>query len=496
MLTDNPHDRHLIEQVFPSDWTNPTPEGRYNLVVIGAGPAGLVAAFGAAGLGGRVAIIEKYLLGGDCLNLGCVPSKAIIRAAHAAHGAHGDARFGVSTVGVNVDFAVAMDNMRRVRAGIGHHDSATRLKATGVDVFLGAGEFIGPDRVKVGDAELHFARALVATGARPMVPPIPGLAEVGARTNETIFDLIELPPRLTIIGAGSIGCELAQTFARLGSEVTLVDMATRVLPRDDPDAAPIVARSLEADGVRLMLGAKVRRFETTGAGRTVHVEAGGETHRLDSDEILLSMGRRPNIENLGLEQGGINAERTGIVVDAFLRTSNPKVYACGDVVAHHQFTHTADAQARIVLQNALFFGRKRVGDLVVPWATYTSPEVAHVGITHQQAAADPNITSITVGIGETDRGRCDGEDEGFARCYVNKAGHVVGATVVAHQAGDLIGEMVLAATHRMTLAQVASAIHPYPTRVEVWKKIADQHNKTRLTPFVARVLAWVLSWRR
>jgi len=492
-------DRELAASVAPADWHPPKPSGRYNLVVLGAGPAGLVCAVGAAGLGAKVALIEKHRLGGDCLNYGCVPSKALLRCSKAIGELRRAAEFGVNINGaLEVDFPAVMERMRRLRASIGHHDSAERFQKLGVDVFFGEPRFTGPDMVAVGEQTLNFARAVVATGARASLPPIPGLAEIGALTNETVFNLTELPRRLIVIGAGPIGCELAQSFQRFGSQVQLVDIVPGVLPRDDPEAAAVVRRALEADGLQLHLGVKPTRAERDGNERHLLIEANGQTVTLTGDAILVAAGRQPNTENLGLDAAGIRYGKTGVEVNDYLQTSNPNIYAAGDISSPFKFTHAADALARIVIRNALFFGRAKASQLVIPWATYTDPEVAQVGLTAREAQEKGiEVQTFKVSLGDVDRGVLDGDTAGFATVHVRKGkDEIIGATLVAAHAGDLIAEMALAMTKGLGLSALAGTIHSYPTQTEVWKKLGDAYMRTKLTGFTSGALKKLLQWRR
>jgi pyruvate/2-oxoglutarate dehydrogenase complex dihydrolipoamide dehydrogenase (E3) component len=496
---DDAHNRLLVENVHPPAWTNPRPSGRYNLVVLGAGTAGLVSAVGAAGLGARVAIVERHLMGGDCLNVGCVPSKGVLRASRAAASVREAGSYGVRIAGpVEVDFGAVMERMRRLRAGISHNDSAHRLSKLGVDVYFGDARFVAPDAVEVGGATLRFARAVIATGGRPSSPPVPGLAEAGFLTNETVFSLTELPRRLVVIGAGPIGCELAQAFRRFGSEVTVVSLDLRLLPREDEDAAGILARRFEREGVVLRLGAKLLRVERRLGAKVVVFEKGGRVEEEPCDEILVAVGRAPNVEGLELETAGVAFGRAGVEVDDRLQTSSRRIYAAGDVCSAFKFTHAADAMARIVIQNALFFGRKKASALIIPWCTYTAPEIAHVGLYERDARERGiDVSTLTVPLAEIDRAVLDGDTEGFARVHAErKSGRIVGATLVAEHAGEMIGEMALAITAGLRLGTLAGTIHPYPTQAEVWKRAGDAWNRARLTPRVRGVLQRVLSLRR
>lgn len=492
------HNERLVANVHPPDWVNPDPADRYHLVVIGGGTAGLVSAAGAAGLGARVALIERNLMGGDCLNFGCVPSKGVIAAARAWAGARtAQAAFGGPAAAGEGDFAAVMERMRALRAEISSHDSAARFRDLGIDVFLGNARFAGPDSIAVGDSTLRFRRAVIATGGRAAALPIPGLADVDYLTNENVFALTELPRSMAVIGAGPIGCELAQSFARFGSRVTLFDIAEHILPREDADAAAVVQHALEADGVDLQLGAAISAVQQRGANKVLRFSVAGEEREVEAAAILVAVGRKPNVEGLGLDVAGVTFDPgRGVEVDDRLRTSNRRVYACGDVASAHQFTHTADAQARIVLQNALFFGRARNSKLVVPWCTYTSPEIAHVGL-YAEAAREQghDVETLTIPMADVDRARLEGRTEGFLRVHHDK-GKVLGATIVAEHAGDLIGEMAVAVTHGISLGQLSATIHPYPTQAEIVRKAGDAYRRGSLTPLVKRLFgAWFRIFR-
>jgi pyruvate/2-oxoglutarate dehydrogenase complex dihydrolipoamide dehydrogenase (E3) component len=500
LLPDDVYNRTLLANVHPASWRNPTPQGRYNLVVIGGGSAGLVAAVGAAGLGAKVALVERHLLGGDCLNVGCVPSKTIIRSAKVlGELARGPALGVRMPLPVEVDFGAVMERMRRVRAEISEHDSAARFRDLGIDVFLGEGAFADDHTVTVGGAALKFRRAVIATGSRASVPPIPGLGEAGYLTNESVWELTALPRRLAVIGGGAIGAELAQAFRRLGSEVTILEVAPRLLGREDADAAELIRTGFLAEGINLALGAQIEKVERTAGERRIYYRQGEQARILLVDAILVAAGRTPNLDTLNLPAGGIESDKQGVKVDDTLRTTNPAVYAAGDVATRFQFTHTADATARLVVQNALFPGpRKKVTDLIVPWCTYTDPEVAHVGLyDHEAEAQGMQVQTFVQPIGSTDRGRADGDAEGFVKVHVRRGSdRILGATIVARHAGELISEVTVAMAGGVGLQKLATVIHPYPTQAEAIKKVADAYNRTRLTPIVQRLFGWWLALRR
>lgn len=497
---DDIHNQTLIANVHPSGWINPEPASCYNLVVIGAGTAGLIAAAGAAGLGGKVALIERHLMGGDCLNVGCVPSKAVISASRALHHARNSAPFGVLDGHKLVfDFAAAMERMRRLRAGISGHDSARRFRdELGVDVFIGQGSFSGSGTLEVAGKTLRFKKAAVCTGARASIPTLPGLKEAGCLTNETLFSLTELPPRLAVIGAGPVGCEMAQAFARFGSRVSLIEQGEHILGREDGDAAGILQAAFVREGIDLQLGVKVVAVETSGSDKVIRLERDGTRMNLTVDAILAGVGREPNLDGLGLDKAGIRFDRTGVLVNDNLQTSNPNVYAAGDICFPFKFTHTADALARILIANALFMGRQKASALTVPWCTYTDPEVAHVGVYEADAKEKGiELTTLTVPLAEIDRAVLDGETEGFARVHLRKGtDRILGATIVARHAGEMINEFSLAMSNGLGISAIGRTIHPYPTQAEVIKRLADAYNRTRLTPRVKKLLSGWLKWQR
>ena len=489
------YNQQLLAQVRPPDWVNPAPRERYHLVVIGAGTAGLVTASIAAGLGASVALVERHLMGGDCLNVGCVPSKSVIAAARSWQSAADSSEYfsGPQAVGSG-NFAEIMERMRRVRAGMSRMDGAQRFRDLGVDVFLGAGRFTGRDSVAVDHAVLRFRRAVIATGARPASAQIPGLERVGYLTNETVFELAELPRHLLVIGAGPLGCEMAQAFARLGARVTVVNREAQILPREDEDAARIVEESMQRHGVRFIHRAAVVRAELHRGERLLQVQRDGRTEDLSGDQVLVAVGRSANVDGLGLEAAGVKFGRRGITVDDRFRTTNRRIYAIGDVSSSYQFTHASDAQARLVIGNALFFGigGGKASDMVVPWTTYTSPEIAHIGLSRREALdSGYKVDTITVPLREVDRAVLDGQEEGLFRVHLRSgSGELLGATLVAEHAGEMIGEIALAMTAGIGLGTIGATIHPYPTQAEVFRKAADAWRRARLTPAAKRVLSW------
>jgi pyruvate/2-oxoglutarate dehydrogenase complex dihydrolipoamide dehydrogenase (E3) component len=390
---------------------------------------------------------------------------------------------------IDVDFAAVMQRMRRIRAGISHHDSAERFRKLGIDVFLGSAQFVSGDAIAVNGSQLRFKKAVIATGARATRPRVSGLAETGYLTNETVFSLTERPKRLAVIGGGPIGCELAQAFHRLGSGVTLLHKHGHLLDREDADAAEIVQQQFLQENLHLILNCTLEKVEKTDTGKVIHYRQNGFIKTVVVDEILVGTGRTPNVDGLNLEAVGVEYDsRRGVVVDDYLQTTNPRIYAAGDICMNWKFTHAADAAARIVIKNTLFapfsLGRSKLSDLVMPWVTYTDPEIAHVGLYEQEAQAKGLDThTIKIPFSTVDRALADGEPEGFLK-ILHKRGsdQILGATVVARHAGEMISEITLAIVTQQGLTALSGVIHPYPTQAEAIKKAADTYRRTLLTP--------------
>ena len=471
-------------------------EGIYNVIVIGAGTAGLVTAAATAGLGGRVALVERGKMGGECLNTGCVPSKALISSARLIHQIrHGDL-WGLAAQEPNFEFDRVFQRMRERRDRIAPHDSRDRFEKLGVEVFEGSARFVSPHEVAVGETRLKARNVVIATGSRPQIPLITGLPEVPYFTNETIFDgLKERPARMVILGGGPIGCELAQVFARLKVSVTLLQRATRILKREDADASDEVRRALEAEGVRVMTGADVQIVTKQGSLTRVWVEVEGRDREpVDSEAILVSAGRTPNVEDLDLEKAGVAFTGTGITVDASLRTSQPHIYAAGDIVGSYQFTHVADLHARTIARNILLPGFPAKVDLsVLPWCTFTSPELARVGLNEEEAVRRGIAYDLyRQPMYEIDRAVVESEETGFAKVLASRRGdRILGATIVSDRAGDLIAEFALAMKAGIGLETISRTVHAYPTYAEVARMVADQQQKKRLPRFARRVTGWL-----
>ena len=473
------YERARIDCLHPSDWRNPKPASRYDLLVIGSGPAGAVAAWEAASKGAKVALIERSLLGGNCLNTGCIPSKSLIRTSRLYAEMRSAEHFGaVTPAGMRVDFAHAMERVRRIRARMSRGDSAASYRARGIDVFFGEARFVSSEAVSVDGTRLRFRRALVATGARPDIPSIPGLVEAGFLTSENVFDLTELPRRLLVIGGGPLGCELAQAFCRFGSRTTIAQDMPLFLPKEERDAAQILSERFAQDGIDVRLNTTAVRVRVEHGEKRVDLLSDDYADAVAVDAILTGTGRVPNVERLDVDAGGIALDAVGgIQVDDFLRTSNPNVYAAGDVCVEHRYTHTADASARIAVHNALGHGRRRMSALTVPWCTYTDPEIAHVGL-YVREARDEGIPvrTLTVLMHDVDRAITDSEEVGFAKIHVRgRSDRILGATIVARDAGDMINEITLAIVAGIGLRTLARVIHAYPNKSVAIKHAADAY---------------------
>jgi pyruvate/2-oxoglutarate dehydrogenase complex dihydrolipoamide dehydrogenase (E3) component len=470
-------------------------KGLYNVVVIGGGTAGLVTAAGTAGLGGRVALIEKHRMGGDCLNTGCVPSKALIASARAAHMVRHASRWGLRDREPDFDFEAVMDRVRERRATIAPHDSEERFESLGVDVFHGAARFLSPHEVAIGDARLRGASVVIATGSRAALPPTEGLAEARPYTNETIFDELRTrPDGMIILGGGPIGCELGQAFARLGVRVTIVEAASRVLEKEDPEVADVVRRALEADGVTLRIGAKARRVVRVGGRVRMEVTTAGGDETVEAEALLVAAGRIPNLEGLGLDEAGVAHTKKGVTVDAHLQTSRPHIYAAGDITGGPQFTHVADHHARIVVRNILTpWLRSKADTSVLPWCTFTSPEVGRVGLSETEARAAGVEHDVWMQpLAEIDRAIVESEAEGFAKVITEKGSdRILGAAVVAERGGDLVHELVVAMKAGVGLKDLSGTIHAYPTFAEIARRTGDRYQRSRLTPRAKALFAWL-----
>jgi pyruvate/2-oxoglutarate dehydrogenase complex dihydrolipoamide dehydrogenase (E3) component len=453
---------------------------RADICVIGAGSAGLSVAAGASQMGAKTVLIERAEMGGDCLNYGCVPSKSLLAAAKAAALHRFTAPMGVSYAPPEIDFQAVRDHLRGVIAGIAPHDSVARFEGLGVTVLRADARFVGPGEVEAGGTRIEARRFVVATGSQPVVPPLPGLGEVDYLTNETVFALGAAPAHMIVVGGGPIGCELSQAFRRLGSEVTIVEMAA-ILPNDDPELAELVRLRLRAEGVRLLERARAGAVRREGAGLVLEVEREDGRENLAGDALLLAVGRRPAVEGLDLEAAGIDHDHKGIKVDRRLRSSNRKVFAAGDVAGGFQFTHVAGYHAGVVLKNALFRLPAKVDDRAVPWVTYTDPELAHVGLTESAAQArHGEIRVLRWPFAENDRARCERQEDGLVKVVTTPRGKVLGASIVGPHAGELIHAWVLAISAGLGVGAMAQMIAPYPTLGEVNKRAAGSYYTAKL----------------
>ncbi|MGF1479213.1 MAG: dihydrolipoyl dehydrogenase family protein [Cyanophyceae cyanobacterium] len=441
----------------------------YDVVIIGGGSGGLVVASAAAQLNAKVALVEKDRLGGDCLWYGCVPSKSLIHASRVAYEVKHGSRFGIYTDAPKINFAEANGHVQQAIAAIEPHDSPERFRGLGVEVIFGSGKFIDQHTFEVAGRQLKARNFVISTGSRPTIPPVPGLKEAGFLTNEQVFDLKERPDSLAVIGAGPIGCELGQTFHRLGSEVTIVSSSEQILPKEDPEAAAVVGQQLESEGIRILRGARADKVEVVNGKKYLY--AGDE--KVAVDEILVSVGRTPNLNTLNLEVAGVEYDKKGIKVNEKLQTTNSRIYGCGDVIGGYQFTHVAAHEATVVIKNALFFPLSKVDYRVIPWATFTDPELARVGLSEEQARRryGDDVYVLKTDYADVDRAQAEAATDGFAKLITRSSGEILGAHIVGASAGEIIHEVVLAMSNKLK-ASALSGIHIYPTLSEINSKSA------------------------
>jgi pyruvate/2-oxoglutarate dehydrogenase complex dihydrolipoamide dehydrogenase (E3) component/membrane protein DedA with SNARE-associated domain len=472
-----------------------------NMVVIGAGSAGLVSSIVAAGAKAKVILIEKHKMGGDCLNTGCVPSKALIRSARIADYIKRGQDFGIDDAAGQVNFAKVMERVKRVITTIEPHDSVERFTGLGVECVSGDAKIVSPWEVEVGGRSITTRAIVIATGARPFVPPIPGLSDIDFLTSDTLWDIRELPKRLLVLGAGPIGCELAQSFARLGSQVTLIDQAPRIMPREDADVVEVVSARFKKDGVRVLTDCKAQEFSRVDGGGVLTALTSEGSLEIPFDKVLVAIGRKANVEGFGLEELGVEVEARGTLqLNEYLQTVYPNIYACGDVAGPYQFTHMASFQAWYATLNALLgeFKKFRVEYKVVPWATFTDPEVARVGLSEQEAIDQDIPFELTrYGIDDLDRAIADEEAHGFVKVLTEPGSdRILGATIVGYHAAELLAEFVLAMTHGLGLKKIAATTHIYPTLSEANRFTASAWRNARIP---THLLPWAekfFRWRR
>lgn len=447
----------------------------YDIVIIGGGSGGLVVASAAAQLKAKVALVEKDRLGGDCLWFGCVPSKSLLHASRIAYEVKTGSRFGIYTAPPDIQFSEAIAHVQKVISTIQPHDSPEHFEGLGVEVIFGEGQFKDKKTFTVNGRDLKARAFVVSTGSRPQVPPIEGIKEAGFLTNEQVFSLKERPESLAVIGAGPIGCELGQALHRLGSQVTLISSRDRILPKEDPEAALVVEKQLEKEGIKIIKEKRAQKVEIIDGKK--HLWVGEE--KVIVDEILVSSGRVPNVDSLNLEAAGVEYTEKGIVINEKLQTSNKNIYSCGDVIGGYQFTHVAGYEAAVVIQNALFFPSAKADYRVIPWATFTEPELAHVGLTEEQARKryGDKIEVLKQDFAEVDRAQAEGATEGFAKIITTPKGEILGAHLVGRSAGELIHEIILAMKNNLPVSALTGIIHIYPTLSEVNSKAALQLKK-------------------
>lgn len=467
----------------------------WDVLVVGGGTAGIVSAKTAASFGARVLLVERERTGGDCLWTGCVPSKALLAAASVAAQARTGERLGISVSGVSVDFRAVMSHVHSAIRTIEPVDSPAALEAAGVHVQHGDLTFTGTRTATVGSSIVEFRQAIICTGSSPVVPPIPGLAQANPLTSDTVWDLDTLPRRLAIIGGGNIGCELGQAFARLGAQVTIVEGGDRILGREDAQAAEVVQRSLERDGVTLITGVNATEVKSTDDAGVLVLEDG---RLVEFDRVLVSVGRSPGTHRLGLDRNGVEVDERGYLrVDNHLRSTNPDVWAAGDVTGHAQFTHVAGVHGSLAASNAVLGLRRRVDTSTVPRVTFTDPEVAAVGVGTESAAGNADLHVVTREHGHVDRAVAEGGTDGFSKLVIDAKGRVLGATVVGPRAGETLGELSVAVKHGLRTRDLAGTTHAYPTYNDgAWNAAIDDVKASLSRPTTARAIALLAAGRR
>ena len=467
--------KKLVQDVFPSNWKNPKPAEIYDLLVIGGGPGGMTAAMVARSFNAKVALVEKEHLGGECLTAGCIPSKALLRCSRLAADVRNASEFGVEIPdGWKVDFGTVMRRVHRLQATISPHDSAAHFQKFGLDIFFGTGCFTSPSQCEVAGQTITFKKAIVITGTQPIPLSVPGIEPSDYLTNQNVFKLSSLPRRLAVIGGGPISCELSQAFCRLGSQVTLITRGGTLLSKDDIAATERLQKTMEKEGVRIIMHSQVQRVKKRGAEKVLYLDKNNEG--IVADEILVGIGRTPVVEGLGLEKGGVAYDlQKGITTNDYLQTSNPNIYAAGDVSSSYKFTHVSKELAKLAVINALHGNREKKNSLIIPWCTYTDPEIAHTGLTEKEAQ-DKGISleTVMVEFSDNDRALLDGETIGFFKLLV-KAGsdQIIGATLMASHAGEMISEITVAVESDKGLLELAQAIHPFPTQAQIFRTAAE-----------------------
>lgn len=481
----------LRENLCPRDWLQPDFAGRYDLIILGAGPSGIAAARDAALLGAKVALIERDRVGGVSFNTGSVPSKAIARTGRLYADMRNAGKYGGQVPpSLPLDFRAAMERVVRIQSRLSRDISAGRLSEMGVHLYFGNARFSSPETVAVAGRALRFRKALIATGSRPTAPEIPGIAETRYLTNEDMFSLRTCPRRLLVIGGGPLGCEMAQAYRRFGSEVVIAQDDPMFLPNEERDAAQLLSDSLARDGVEIHLNATVVAVRSQGSDKIADLVTDGRKFSVAADELLVGIGRTPNVSGLDLEVAGVAYDsKAGIVVDESLRTQNPRIYAAGDVCVDHKYTQVAEASARLAVRNALFPGRKPLSALTIPWCTYTDPEIAHVGLYVREARERSiPVRTFTVLMSEVDRAVIDGEEDGFVKVHVLQGSdRILGATVVARHAGEMINAVSLAIAAGIGLKSFAKMMHAYPTQAEAFRMAAEAFDRTRVLPLIRRM---------